>query len=144
MWGIDVIGPIEPKASNGYRFILVAIYYFTKWVEATSYKSVTNQVVVNFIRKDIICWYGLPVRIITDNAKNLIMKDLCKQFKIKHSNSTSYHPKMNGAVKAANKNIKRMIENRVEIELGWVGLGEILNPTHIFGLFGLTTRITLI
>ncbi|XP_070040020.1 uncharacterized protein [Nicotiana tomentosiformis] len=33
-WGMDVIGPIEPAASNGYKFILVAIDYFTKWVEA--------------------------------------------------------------------------------------------------------------
>lgn len=32
MWGIDAIGMIQPKASNGYRFILVAINYFTKWV----------------------------------------------------------------------------------------------------------------
>ena len=41
-WGMDVIGPIEPAASNGHRFILVAIDYFTKWVEAASYKSVTK------------------------------------------------------------------------------------------------------
>ncbi|KAH1262154.1 Ribonuclease HI [Glycine max] len=39
MWGIDVIGAIEPKASNGHRFILVAIDYFTKWVEAASYTN---------------------------------------------------------------------------------------------------------
>nr|XP_034920866.1 uncharacterized protein LOC118053664 [Populus alba] len=37
MWGIDVIGPVNPKTSNGHRFILVAIDYFTKWVEASSY-----------------------------------------------------------------------------------------------------------
>src|ERR1044072_5893749 len=37
MWGIDMIGMIEPKASNGHRFILVAIDYFAKWVEAASY-----------------------------------------------------------------------------------------------------------
>jgi hypothetical protein len=30
MWGIDVIGPVNPKASNGHKFILVAIDYFTK------------------------------------------------------------------------------------------------------------------
>jgi hypothetical protein len=41
MWGMDVIGPIIPKASNGHRFILVAIDYFTKWVEAASYANVT-------------------------------------------------------------------------------------------------------
>jgi len=42
MWGIDMIGRIEPKASNGHRFILVAIDYFTKWVEAASYAKVTK------------------------------------------------------------------------------------------------------
>ena len=40
MWGIDVIGAIEAKAKNGHRFILVAIDYFTKWVEVASYTSV--------------------------------------------------------------------------------------------------------
>ncbi|XP_060183155.1 uncharacterized protein LOC132613122 [Lycium barbarum] len=38
-WGIDVIGPIEVDASNKHRFILVAIDYFTKWVEAASSSS---------------------------------------------------------------------------------------------------------
>ncbi|KAL0559086.1 hypothetical protein IC582_003676 [Cucumis melo] len=113
MWGLDVIGPIKPKTSNGHRFILVAIDYFTKWVEAASYKSVTKQAIVKFIRKDIICRYGLPERIITDNGKNLnnkLMEELCNQFKVKHSNSTPYRSKMNGAVEAANKNIKRILE----------------------------------
>ncbi|RDX73679.1 Gypsy retrotransposon integrase-like protein 1, partial [Mucuna pruriens] len=54
MWGLDMIGPIEPKASNGHRFILVAIDYFTKWVEVASYASVTKSVVVKFIKRDII------------------------------------------------------------------------------------------
>ena len=40
MWGMDVIGPIIPKASNGHRFIFVVIDYFTKWVEAADRKSV--------------------------------------------------------------------------------------------------------
>ncbi|XP_075101718.1 uncharacterized protein LOC142177150 [Nicotiana tabacum] len=41
-WGMDLIGPIEPVASNRHRFILVAIDYFTKWVEASLYKAVTK------------------------------------------------------------------------------------------------------
>ena len=40
-WGMDVIGPVISKASNGHECIIVTIDYFTKWVEATSYKSVT-------------------------------------------------------------------------------------------------------
>ena len=53
MWGIDVIGAIEPKAANEHRFILVAIDYFTKWVEAASYASVTRSVVV---REASVTW----------------------------------------------------------------------------------------
>ena len=60
MWGIDVIRQIYPKASNGHRFILVAIDYFTKWVEAVSYANVMKGVVCRFIKKEIICRYGLP------------------------------------------------------------------------------------
>ncbi|XP_027348294.1 uncharacterized protein LOC113859811 [Abrus precatorius] len=68
MWGIDVIRPIEPKASNGHRFILITIDYFTKWVEAASYASVTRNVVVKFIKRDLIRRYGTPSKLITDKA----------------------------------------------------------------------------
>jgi len=122
MWGIDVIGAIEPKTSNGHRFILVAIDYFTKWVEATSYANVTRKVMAKFIRKELICRYGIPERIITDNATNLnnhMMSELCKEFKIKHHNSFPYRPKMNGAVEAANKNIKKIIQKMVVTYKDW-------------------------
>ena len=71
MLGIDVIGAIEPKASNGHHFILVAIDYFTKWVEAASCTNVTRSVMVRFIKRELICRYGLPRKIITDNGTNL-------------------------------------------------------------------------
>ncbi|XP_045822052.1 uncharacterized protein LOC123914933 [Trifolium pratense] len=122
MWGIDVIGMIEPKASNGHRFILVAIDYFTKWVEAASYANVTQQVVARFIKKEIIYRYGIPNKIITDNGSNLnnkLVKELCDGFKIEHHNSSPYRPQMNGAVEAANKNIKRIIQKMVKTYKDW-------------------------
>ncbi|XP_047253734.1 uncharacterized protein LOC124887859 [Capsicum annuum] len=70
-WGMDVIGPIDPSASNGHRFILVAIDYFTKWVEAASYKAVTKKAIANFIRNNLICRFRVPESIITDNGANL-------------------------------------------------------------------------
>ena len=57
---IDVIGPITSKASKGHRFIFVVINYFTKWVEVASYASVTRSVIYKFIKKEIICRYGIP------------------------------------------------------------------------------------
>ena len=110
---MDVIGPFDPKASNDDHFILVAIDYFTKWIELTSYCDVTRGVVLKFVKKELIYRYGLPEGIITDNANNLnnkMMDELCEKFKINHRNLTPYRPKMNGVVEATNKNIKRIIE----------------------------------
>ena len=70
-WGIDVIGPMIPKASNGHEYILVAIDYFTKLVEAASFKSITQAVVARFLKHNIICCYDVPGELIIDNGTNL-------------------------------------------------------------------------
>ncbi|XP_070026607.1 uncharacterized protein [Nicotiana sylvestris] len=100
-WGMDVIGPIEPATSNGHRFILVAIDYFTKWVEAKTFKSMTKMAVVDFVHSNIICRFGIP------------------KFKITHRNSTPYRPKANGAAEAANKNIKKILRKMVQGSRQW-------------------------
>ena len=71
MWGIYMIGEIKTIASNGNCFILVTIDYFTKCVEATSFSSVTKNVMARFIKHNLICQYGILERIITNNGTNL-------------------------------------------------------------------------
>ncbi|RDX83652.1 Gag-Pol polyprotein, partial [Mucuna pruriens] len=113
---------IQPKASNGHHFILVAIDYFTKWVEATSYPSVTKKVVIKFIKRNTFCRYGKSSHIITNNGTNLnnkMMTKLCEQFKIRHHNSIPYQPKANGMVEAANKNIKKIVQKMVVMYKDW-------------------------
>ncbi|XP_049368654.1 uncharacterized protein LOC125833538 [Solanum verrucosum] len=93
-WGMDIISPIEPATSNGQRFILVAIDYFTKWVKATSHKLVTKKVVDDFVKNYTICRFKIPESI-TDNRTNLnsdLMRSLCEKFEISHPNSTTYRP----------------------------------------------------
>ena len=68
---MDVIWPVIPKASNGHEYILVAIDYFTKWVEVASYKSITQAVVARFLKYNIIFHYGVLGKLITDNGVNL-------------------------------------------------------------------------
>ncbi len=119
---MDVIRAITPKASNGHEFILVAIDYFTKWVEACSFKNVTQVVVTQFVKSNIICRYRMLEMIITDNALNLnnrMMDQLCRKFKIKHHNSPPYRAKMNGTVKAANKNVKGILSKMTETYKVW-------------------------
>lgn len=45
-WGIDIIEKIDPSASNGHEVILVAIDYFTKWVEAKLFKTLKTKQVI--------------------------------------------------------------------------------------------------
>ena len=100
----------------------MAIDYFTKWVEAASYANVTKQVAVRFIKNQIICRYGVPSKIITDNGSNLnnnMVEAPCKDFKIAQHNSSPYRPKMNGVVEAANKNIKKIIQKMVVTYKDW-------------------------
>uniref|UniRef100_A0A2N9EWW2 Integrase catalytic domain-containing protein n=1 Tax=Fagus sylvatica TaxID=28930 RepID=A0A2N9EWW2_FAGSY len=67
VWGIDIIGKITPKASNGHEFILVAIDYFTKWVEAASFSVLKAKHVARFIESNIICRYRVSHEIISNN-----------------------------------------------------------------------------
>ena len=82
----------------------------------------TRNMVIRFIKKERMCRYGLPRRIITDNATNLsnkMIKEMCEDFKIQHHNSTPYRPKMNGAVEAANKNIKKIVQKMIVSYKDW-------------------------
>ncbi|XP_070013410.1 uncharacterized protein [Nicotiana sylvestris] len=121
-WDIDVIRPIEPKASNGHKLILVAIDYFIKWVEAVTFKVVTKKAVVDFVHSNIICCFGIPKTIIIDNVANLsshLMREADEQFKITHRNCIPYRPKANGSVEAANKNIKKILRKMIQSSRKW-------------------------
>ncbi|XP_060175308.1 uncharacterized protein LOC132606031 [Lycium barbarum] len=125
-WGLE-----EQRSSNPFLFTAalkndcdpvivgwVMTDYFTKWVEATSHKSVTKKVVADFIKNNLIRHFGMPGSIITDNEANL-MKDICEQFKTTHTNSTTYRPHMNRVVESANKNIKRILRKMIDNYKNW-------------------------
>jgi hypothetical protein len=66
VWGVDILGPF-PRAVGGYRFLFIAIDKFTKWPQATPVVSITQGAAVAFL-KLIICIFGVPSHIITDNG----------------------------------------------------------------------------
>ncbi|KAL0410829.1 UNVERIFIED_CONTAM: hypothetical protein Slati_3672600 [Sesamum latifolium] len=67
-WGIDIVGPF-PLAAGQRKFLLVAVDYFTKWVEAEPLARITEGEVMKFIWKNIICRFGIPREIISDNGR---------------------------------------------------------------------------
>ena len=92
VWGIDIIGKISSKSSSGHEFILVAIDYFTKWVEAASYARLTPAGVANFIRLHIICRYGVPHEPISDRRVHFRAEvdTLVQRYDIWHHRSSTY------------------------------------------------------
>ena len=116
VWGIDIIGKISPKSSSGHEFILVAIDYFTKWVEATSYAKLNAAKVATFIKSHIICRYGVPHELISNRGVHFRgeVDTLLQRYDIKNHRSSAYRPQTNGAIEATNKNIKRILRNIIE------------------------------
>ena len=122
-WGIDLVGPF-PDAPGAVKFIIVAVDYFTKWVEAKALASTTAMVIRKFIWEHIICRFGLPLRIISDNGTNFASEDLQKWFKemkIEHHFASVAHPQAKGQVESINKQIVDGIKARPgTARRGWV------------------------
>ena len=68
-WGLDFIGEINPSSSGQFKWILIAIDYFTKWVEAIPTRKANDLVVMKFLEENIFSRFGCPVKIVTDNAQ---------------------------------------------------------------------------
>ncbi|XP_035838063.1 uncharacterized protein LOC110926798 [Helianthus annuus] len=121
-WGIDMVGPF-PEAPGAVKFIIVAVDYFTKWVEAKALASTTAMMVRKFIWEHIICRFGLPLKIVTDNGTNFASDDLqkwMKEMKIEHTFSSVAHPQGNGQVESVNKSIVDGIKARLGTKRrGW-------------------------
>ena len=111
-WGIDIIGKIHPTTSNGHEFILVAIDYFTKWVEAASYEDLNSKKVAQFIQTNIIYRYGVPHEIISNNGQHFKgeIEKLLRQFNTQHHKSSPYYPQTNEVVEATNIYIGQILK----------------------------------
>ena len=64
---MDIIGTL-PLAKGGAKYAIVVVDYFTKLAEAEPLATITTKKVINFVVRNIICRFGLPHTIITDNG----------------------------------------------------------------------------
>ncbi|XP_076882850.1 uncharacterized protein LOC143531435 [Bidens hawaiensis] len=86
-WGIDIVGHF-PEGTGKAKFLVVAIDYFTKWVEAKPLRTITGERIKRFVWENIVCRFGLPYAIISDNGKqfaNNPFREWCLQLKIKQT-----------------------------------------------------------
>ncbi|RDY06831.1 Pro-Pol polyprotein, partial [Mucuna pruriens] len=97
VWGIDFMGPFP--VSNGYSYILLAVDYVSRWVEAMATKTNDARVVVDFLKSNIFCRFGVPKALISDQGShfcNRAMASLLQKYGVAHRIATAYHPQTNG------------------------------------------------
>jgi len=109
--GLDIVGPL-PVTLQGNRYLIVAVDFFTKWVEAEPLKEANAQNIAEFIHKEIICRHAKPQEITTDRGtefNNQLIKTLSEMYSIGHIKTTAYHPQGNGQTERMNKTLKATI-----------------------------------
>jgi len=104
-WGMDIVGKL-PEAPGQKVFMLAMTDYFSKWIEAEAYRSVTEKEVISFIKRNIISRYGVPSVIRCDNGTQFISHKtiiFCAKWNIELIHSTPYNLKSNDQAESSNK-----------------------------------------
>ena len=114
IWGIDFMGPFPVSFGNIY--ILLAVDYVSKWVEAATCPKNDANTVVGFLQRNILNRFGTPRTIISDGGShfaNKVFDKLMGKYGIKYIMSLTNHPQTNGQAKISNKEIKKILEKTV-------------------------------
>ncbi|GJY56201.1 reverse transcriptase domain-containing protein [Tanacetum coccineum] len=113
VWGIDFMGPFP--SSHGNKYILVAVDYLSKWVEAKALPTNDARVVVKFL-KSLFARFGTPRAIISDRGTHFCNDQFAKvmsKYGVTHRLATAYHPQTSGQVEVSNRGLKRILERTV-------------------------------
>ncbi|XP_013624645.1 PREDICTED: uncharacterized protein K02A2.6-like [Brassica oleracea var. oleracea] len=113
-WGIYFMGPFLPSYKNEY--ILVAVDYVSKWVEAIASPTNDARVVTNMFKTIIFPRFRVPRVVISDGGTHFINKvfqGLLKKNSVKHKVATAYHPQTSGQVEVPNREIKSILHKTV-------------------------------
>ncbi|GKD21283.1 reverse transcriptase domain-containing protein [Tanacetum coccineum] len=118
VWGIDFMGPFP--SSHGNKYILVAVDYLSKWVEAKALPINDARVVVKFL-KSLFARFGTPRAIISDRGTHFCNDQFAKvmsKYGVTHRLATAYHPQTSGQVEVSNRGLKRILERTVRENRG--------------------------
>ncbi|CAM8914223.1 unnamed protein product [Rhodiola kirilowii] len=114
VWGIDYMGPFP--SSFGNQFILIAVDYVSKWVEAVAAPTCDAKTVSKLFKKVIFPRFGVPRTVISDGGSHFKEKHfeaLLKKYGVHHKVTTPYHPQTNGQAEISNREIKGILEKIV-------------------------------
>ncbi|KAL1194512.1 putative mitochondrial protein [Cardamine amara subsp. amara] len=113
-WGIDFMGQFPTSYKN--KYILVAVDYVSKWVEAIASPTNDASVVLKLFKSIIFPRFGVPRVVISDGGShfiNRVFEKLLKKYGVHHRVATPYHPQTSGQVEVSNRQIKEILEKTV-------------------------------
>jgi transposase InsO family protein len=99
-----LLGPLPPAQGN-LKYVVVAVEYFSKWIEAKPLATITSVTVQNIFWQNIVCRFGVPKAITVDNGTQFdakAFKEFCDQIGTKIHFASVRHPELNGLVERAN------------------------------------------
>ncbi|PNX58048.1 gag-pol polyprotein, partial [Trifolium pratense] len=115
-WGMDLLGPF-PTAAGQNKYLIVAVDYFTKWIEAEPLASITTFNVLRFFKRNILARFGIPQVVVTDNGTQFTDKKM-REFMARIGTTQHFtsveHPQTNGQAEAANRVILRGLKRRLD------------------------------
>ncbi|XP_074355650.1 uncharacterized protein LOC141695291 [Apium graveolens] len=101
---MDILG-LFPIASGRRKFIVVAIDYFKKWIEAKTLAKITTKHITQFFWENMIYRFGIPRILVTDNGRqfdNAEFREYCDDNSIELRFTSVVHPQENGKAKVSN------------------------------------------
>ncbi|XP_073056964.1 uncharacterized protein [Primulina eburnea] len=104
------MGPF-PIARAQKKFLLVAVDYFSKWVEAEPLAKITEEEVMTFLWKNIFCKFGIPRKLISDNGRQFQGKKImywCQEMKIIQAFTSVAYPQANGQTEVGDLVMKKL------------------------------------
>ena len=108
---IDLIGPINPMASSGNRFVLCLVDYATRYPEAIALKGISTEEVAEALTKSF-SRVGIPSTVLSDQGSQFVgevTQEVFRLLSVDHVTSSIYHPQANGLVEKWNATLKSML-----------------------------------
>ena len=115
-WGLDILGPF-PRTTGNCQFMLVAVDYFTKWVEVEALANIWDVDVKKFVWKNLVSWFGVPDSLMSDNGLQFdgkVFRTFYSDLGIKNKYSTLAYPQSNGQAEVVNKTILNGLKRRLD------------------------------
>jgi len=114
VWGINFMGPFLSLRGN--KYILVAVHYVSKWVEAVASPANDSRVVAKLFKRVIFPRFGVPRVLISDNGIHFVEKKLealLKKYGVHRKCGLGYHSQTSGQAEISNREIKSILEKTV-------------------------------